>query len=162
MSLQTELEVLEDLMFAARACVEGARRALAETEPDGSETIQAVLRDRCDLLLDVSYAMVVRDVPADEIAQRLATAARAAASAELTSADRSLRHELVRSLAQPRLAPPLRALLERHLAVIEDPRGSPMPPRPNRRGTALGSLVIPTPCAHPLRNYPGVASASRA
>lgn len=146
MSLQTELEILEDLMFAVRACVEGARRALAET--GGDDAMQAVLRDRCDLLLDVSYAMVVRDVPAEEIAQRLATAARAAAHAEITSADRSLRHELVRSLNQPRLAAPLRALLERHLAIIEDPRASAGHARP--RSVAMPPLAIPPACGQPL------------
>lgn len=147
MSLQTELEVLEDLMFAARACVEGARRALAETGAD--DALQAVLRDRCDLLLDVSYAMVVRDVPAEEIAQRLATAARAAADAELASADRSLRHELIRSLAQQRLATPLRALLERHLAIIQDPRGSEVRTSSRSRMATLAALAMPAPCAQP-------------
>lgn len=148
MSLQTELEVLEDLMFAARACVEGARRELAETDRD--DTVQAVLRDRCDLLLDVSYAMVVRDVPAEEIAQRLATAARAAGGAELASADRSLRHELVRSLAEPRLAAPLRALLERHLALIDDPRGGPGHAKAPAAATTMPQLAMAAPCAQPL------------
>jgi len=148
MSLQTELEVLEDLMFAARACVEGARRALAES--GGDEAMQAVLRDRCDLLLDVSYAMVVRDVPAEEIAQRLATAARAAADAEITSADRSLRHELVRSLDQPRLAAPLRALLERHLAMIEDPRGTAGRTHARPRTVTMPPIAIAAACAQPL------------